>query len=75
MAWWVAEKGAPLSLTGTTEVSQEAAKNLAITKSRAKPGIVYQVRYHVNANGKTEVRWEAVDGTMTEVTGDAQKRP
>jgi hypothetical protein len=29
----------------------------------------------VNANGKTEVRWEALDGTVTEVTGDAQKRP
>jgi len=75
VAWWVAEKGAPSPLLGTTEVSQEAAKKLAAAKSKAKPGTVFQVRYHVNANGATEVRWEALDGSVTEVTGDAQKRP
>jgi len=75
VAWWVAEKGSPSELLGQTEISQEAAKNLAAAKSRARPGSVYQVRYHVNANGATEVRWEAIDGTVTEVTGAAQKRP
>ena len=73
VAWWVAEKGAPSELLGPTEISQEAAKKSAIAKSKAKPGSVYQVRYHVNANAAPEVRWEAVDGTVTEVTGDAQK--
>src|ERR1700685_2525801 len=75
VAWWVAEKGAPTELLGPTEISQEAAKRSALAKSKARPGTVFQVRYHVNANGATEVRWEVVDGNVTEVTGDAQKRP
>jgi hypothetical protein len=75
VAWWVAEKGAPTELLGPTEISQEAAKRSAIARSKARPGAVFQVRYHVNANGATEVRWEVVDGNVTEVTGDAQKRP
>jgi hypothetical protein len=75
VAWWVAEKGAPTELLGPTEISQEAAKRSALARSKAKPGTVFQVRYHVNANGATEVRWEVVDGNVTEVTGDAQKRP
>lgn len=75
VAWWVAEKGAPTELLGPTEISQEAAKRSALARSKARPGTVFQVRYHVNANGATEVRWEVVDGNVTEVTGDAQKRP
>jgi hypothetical protein len=75
VAWWVAEKGAPSEWLGATEISQDAAKKSAAARSKAKPGTVFQVRYHVNANGATEVRWEATDGNVSEVTGDAQKRP
>jgi hypothetical protein len=75
VGWWVAEKGAPSEWLGATEISQDAAKRSAAARSRGKPGTVFQVRYHVNANGATEVRWQAIDGTVTEVTGDAQKRP
>ena len=73
--WWVAVKGAPLALLGPTEINQEVAKRVALAKSQAHPGTVFQVRYHANANAPTEVRWLAVDGRITEVTGDAQKRP
>lgn len=75
VGWWVAEKGTPLTFPGHTEVSEAAAKRVAVAKSESNRGTVFQVRYHVNANAKTEVRWEAVDGQVTEVTGDAQKRP
>jgi hypothetical protein len=75
LAWWIAEKGAPLELSGRTEVNQEAAKRGAIAQSSAKPGAVFQVRYHVNANAPAEVRWEAKDGEMVEITGAAQKHP
>ena len=68
MGWWVAVRGAPLPLLGPTELNQEAAKSKAVAKSKAKPGTVFQVRYHVNANAPTEVRWEALDGHLTEVT-------
>ena len=74
MGWWVAEKSAPSVLVGPTEVGQDAAKRVALAKSTANPGTVFQVRYHANANAPTEVRWEAANGTMTEVTGDAQRR-
>lgn len=72
MGWWVAEKGTPLTFPGRTEINEEAAKRVAIAQSEANPGIVFEVRYHVNANAPTRVRWEAVDGRVTEVTGDAQ---
>ena len=75
MGWWVAEKGAALAFPGRTEINEETAKSVALAKSKANPGGVFQVRYHVNANAPTEVRWEAVDGRVTEVTGDAQKHP
>jgi hypothetical protein len=74
VGWWVTEKGAPSELLGPTEVSQDAAKKTAAARSMAHPGQVFQVRYHVNANGATEVRWQALDGSVTEVTGDAKKR-
>ncbi|HEY8089986.1 MAG TPA: hypothetical protein VIF09_19125 [Polyangiaceae bacterium] len=64
-----------MELRGTTEVSQEAAKKAAIAKSTAKPGAIFQVRYHANVNAPTEVRFEVVDGSVTEITGAAQKRP
>ena len=75
MGWWVVEKGAAGQFLGPTEINQEAAKRTAAARSKAKPGTVFQVRYHVNANAAAEVRWEAVDGTVTEITGDAQKHP
>jgi hypothetical protein len=75
VGWWVAAKGTPLPLLGPTEINQEAAKRVALEKSQARPGTVFQVRYHANANAPTEVRWEALNGRVTEVTGDAQKRP
>ena len=75
MGWWVTEKGTPLAFVGPTEISQDAAKKVAVAKSTAKPGTAFQVRYHTNANAPTEVRWEAVDGQVKEVTGDDKKRP
>jgi hypothetical protein len=75
MAWWVSEKGAPLEFLGATEINQDAAKRHALAKSVAKPGVTFQVRYRVNANGHPEVHWEATNGAMVEVTGDAVKQP
>ena len=75
VGWWVAEKGMPLAFPGHTEINEEAAKRVAFAQSEANPGIVFQVRYHVNANAPTRVRWEAVDGRVTEVMGDDQKHP
>jgi hypothetical protein len=43
--------------------------------SQRTPGTVIQVRYRVNANARTEVRWEAIDGQLQEVTGEARKHP
>jgi hypothetical protein len=68
VGWWVAEKGAPLAYVGPTEVNQEAAKRVALAKSKANPGTAFQVRYHMNANAPAEARWEALDGGLTEVT-------
>ncbi len=75
VGWWVAVKGDPLAFVGRTEISQEAAKGVALANSTASPGVAFQVRYHVNANAPAEVRWSAVNGTVTEVTGDDKKRP
>ncbi len=75
MAWWVAREGSELELTGRTEVSEAAAKDAAVAMSQRLPGTVIQVRYRVNANARTEARWEALDGQLHEVTGDARKRP
>jgi hypothetical protein len=75
VAWWVAEKGTDLELLGRTELSEGSAKSAAVAMSQRNPGIVIQVRYHVNANAKTEVRWEALDGRLQEITGEARKRP
>ncbi len=75
MAWWVAQKGSELELTGRTEVSEGSAKDVALAMSQRSPGIVIQVRHRVNANAKTEVRWEALDGRLQEVTGEARKHP
>jgi hypothetical protein len=75
VAWWIAEKGTQLELLGRNEVSETAAKNGATSMSQSNPGKTFQVRYRVNANGHTEVRWEALDGHLTEVTGNARKHP
>jgi hypothetical protein len=75
VAWWIAEKGSPAEFLGPTEVNQDAAKRNALARSVAKPGTVFQVRYRVNANGHPEVQWEALDGKITEITGDAVKHP
>jgi hypothetical protein len=75
MGWWVAVKGDPLAFVGRTEISQDAAKTVALAKSSASPGTTFQVRYHMNVNAPAEVRWAAVDGRITEVTGDDRKRP
>jgi hypothetical protein len=75
MAWWVARKGSELELEGRTEVSEAAAKDLAQRLSLKEAGGVFQVRYRVNANARTEVRWEAVDGRIAEITGEARKHP
>jgi hypothetical protein len=75
VAWWVASKGSELELVGRTEVSEGSAKSAAIAMSQSNPGIVIQVRYRVNANARTEVRWEALDGALQEVTGEARRHP
>lgn len=75
MAWWVARKGSALPLEGRTEVSEGSAKEIALEMSRREGGAVYQVRYRTNANARTEVRWEALDGRLEEVTGDARHHP
>jgi len=58
-----------------SEVSEDAAKARALAMSSADQGRTFQVRYRVNANGPTEVRWEALRGELSEVTGDARRRP
>jgi len=75
VAWWVAQKGSELELSGRTEVSEASAKDAAVAMSQRAPGTVIQVRYRVNANARTEVRWEAIDGQLQEVTGDARRHP
>jgi hypothetical protein len=73
MAWWIAAKGEAPELLGRTEVSEGAAKSAAVALSLRTPGVVFQVRYRVNANGGTEVRWEAVDGQILEITGEGRR--
>ena len=67
MAWWIAEKDSPMDLEGRIEVSEAAAKSRAIALSSSAPGAVYQVRYHANVNAPTEVRWEALNGELSEI--------
>jgi hypothetical protein len=67
MAWWIAEKDSALDEQGRLEVSEAAAKSRAIALSQSTPGTVYQVRYHTNANAPTEIRWEAVNGEISDV--------
>ncbi|HTQ42341.1 MAG TPA: hypothetical protein VMI75_06230 [Polyangiaceae bacterium] len=74
MAWWIAEKGSPAEWLGRTEVSEAAAKNGALALSIKNPQSCFQVRYHVNANGHTEVRWEAIDGKLFEIVGEDRRR-
>jgi len=74
-AWWIAQKGSELELLGRTEVSEGAAKTRAVSMSQQQGGVTFQVRYRVNANGRTEVRWEALDGQIVEVTGDGRMHP
>ena len=69
MGWWIAERGRTPEQPGRLEVSEAAAKAGALAASEAHPGRVFQVRYHVNANAPTEVRWEALDGQIIDVTG------
>jgi hypothetical protein len=75
VAWWVALKGTELELSGRTEVSEASAKDAAVAMSHRTPGTVIQVRYRVNANARTEVRWQATNGQLQEVTGEARKHP
>jgi hypothetical protein len=75
LAWWIAEKGTQLELLGRNEVSEASAKTGAVAASKAHPGTIFQVRYRVNANGMTEVRWEALDGNISEITGEARRHP
>jgi hypothetical protein len=75
VAWWIAEKGTQLELLDRNEVSEASAKNAAAKMSKNRPGCVVQVRYRVNANASTEVRWEALDGQLTEITGAARRHP
>ncbi len=75
MAWWIAERGSSWEHLGGTEVNEEAAKRHAAEMSKAHPGVTYQARYRVNANAPPEVRWQAVDGVVAEVTGAARRSP
>lgn len=75
MAWWVAVRGSPLDAVGRFELSESAAKDRAIAQSQRHPGVAFQVRYHVNANAPTEVRWEALDGHIGDVRKDDRTPP
>jgi hypothetical protein len=69
MGWWIAERGSPWEQRSRLELNETSAKSSAIAESAANPGKVFQVRYHVNANAPTEVRWEALDGQIIDVSG------
>jgi len=75
MAWWVAERGSEHELQGRIEVGEGAAKGRAVAMSERSPGKVFQVRYHVNANAPTEIRWEALNGKIVEVVRDERMTP
>jgi hypothetical protein len=75
MAWWIAEKNSPLDQLDQLEVSEASAKGRAVELSARTPGTAFQVRYHANANAPTEVRWEALEGQIVEITGDARMTP
>jgi hypothetical protein len=75
MAWWVAVRGSPLDAIGRFELSETAAKDRAVAQSQRHPGVAFQVRYHVNANAPTEVRWEAIDGRIGEMRKDDRTPP
>ncbi len=75
MAWWIAERGSPLDLEGRIEVSEAAAKARAVAMSARAPGTAFQVRYHVNANAPTEIRWEALHGKIIEISRDERMTP
>jgi hypothetical protein len=75
MAWWVAVRGSPLDAIGRFELSETAAKDRAVAQSQRHPGVAFQVRYHVNANAPTEVRWEAIDGSIGETRKDDRTPP
>jgi hypothetical protein len=75
MAWWIAESSSPLELFDELEVSEATAKSRAVELSSLKPGVAVQVRYHANVNAPTEIRWEALNGQITEVTGDPPRSP
>jgi len=57
------------------ELNEAVAKERATSQSKGNPGVVFQVRYHVNANAPTEVRWEALDGRIIEVRKDERMTP
>jgi hypothetical protein len=75
MAWWIAERGSPLELEGRIEVSEAAAKIRALGLSERTAGKAYQVRYHANANAPTEIKWEALNGRLVEITKDERMTP
>ncbi len=75
MAWWVAVRGSPLDAIGRFELNEAGAKDTAVGQSQRNPGVAFQVRYHVNANAPTEVRWEALDGRIIEVRKDERMTP
>lgn len=73
MGWWVAERGtSPSDVADTLEVNESAAKVRAVELSKHAPGTAFQVRYHANANAPTEMRWEALDGVLVQLTRDAR---
>ncbi len=75
MAWWVSVRGSPLEAIGRFEINEAAAKQRAMSQSERHPGVAFQVRYHVNANAPTEIRWEAVDGRIAEVRKEERSMP
>lgn len=73
MAWWVAVRGSPLEAIGRFELNEAAAKHRAMSQSERHPGVAFEVRYHVNANARTEVRWEALDGRIAEARKEERR--
>jgi hypothetical protein len=59
-----------MEAVGRIELNEAAAKDRAVDQSKRHPGVAFQVRYHVNANAPTEVRWESLDGAIVEIRKD-----
>jgi len=76
VAWWIAEKGAPLEFLGPTEVNQDSAKAQRAREVGGEARDVFQVRYRVvNANGHSRGSLGGPRREDHRDHGDAMKHP